>query len=158
MSQDSLSGWNSDDNYEDDWINETKTTIISVQAKDAQDDAGAPPPKKNKSHPNSSTKEKPVIERVYIRPIREEELVDAKTKKHAAVATPKASRKFPEAQVAVTESSDIKEEVNEFTTFGRYIGMQLQKMPLELALQLQADIQTLVTNARLEHIRTNTEA
>ncbi|XP_075235803.1 uncharacterized protein LOC142332965 [Lycorma delicatula] len=44
---------------------------------------------------------------------------------------------------------------NEFIAFGNSIAIQLQKMPLELALQLQADIQSLISTKRLEHLRLN---
>lgn len=47
---------------------------------------------------------------------------------------------------------------NEFLTFGRSIGIQLQKLPLELALQLQMDIQAHITKARLEFLKRNPES
>lgn len=47
---------------------------------------------------------------------------------------------------------------NEFLTFGRSIGMQLQKLPIELALQLQMDIQAHITKARLDFLKKNPES
>nr|CAD7463551.1 unnamed protein product [Timema tahoe] len=39
--------------------------------------------------------------------------------------------------------------------FGNSVGMQLQNMPLELALQLQSDIQALITRTRLDNLRSS---
>lgn len=47
---------------------------------------------------------------------------------------------------------------NEFLTFGRSIGMQLRKLPIELALQLQMDIQAHITKARLDFLKKNPES
>lgn len=44
---------------------------------------------------------------------------------------------------------------NEFMAFGSSVGMQLQQMPLEIAIQTQSDIQSIISNARLRHIRLN---
>lgn len=41
---------------------------------------------------------------------------------------------------------------NEFTVFGQGVGIQLAKLPINTALQLQLDIQSLVTKARLRAI------
>jgi len=42
-----------------------------------------------------------------------------------------------------------KSEVNEFIIFGQHIAAQLQKLPLEESLKIQADIQHVLTSARL---------
>lgn len=52
----------------------------------------------------------------------------------------------------------IRSTDNEFLAFGRSIGMQLQKLPIELALQLQMDIQAHITKARLEFLKKNPES
>lgn len=42
---------------------------------------------------------------------------------------------------------------NEYAAFGKSIGLQLQNMPIELAVQLQTDIQALVAKSRLEYLK-----
>lgn len=47
---------------------------------------------------------------------------------------------------------------NEFIAFGNSIAFQLQNLPLEMALQLQTDIQSLISNTRLNYLRNNKTA
>lgn len=42
---------------------------------------------------------------------------------------------------------------NEFELFGRNVGMQLQNMPLELALEAQEQIQTILSRLRRQNLR-----
>ncbi|KAJ2953461.1 hypothetical protein O0L34_g1055 [Tuta absoluta] len=42
---------------------------------------------------------------------------------------------------------------NEFVAFGRSVGMQLKNMPLDLAVQLQMEIQSHITKTRLEYLQ-----
>ncbi|XP_014278429.1 uncharacterized protein [Halyomorpha halys] len=42
---------------------------------------------------------------------------------------------------------------NEFTVFGNLVASQLQTLPLAEALQLQADIQALITSARMQNLQ-----
>lgn len=45
-----------------------------------------------------------------------------------------------------------KSEVNEFSIFGQHIAAQLQKLPIQESLKIQADIQNMLTSARLRII------
>ncbi|KAI5642828.1 alcohol dehydrogenase transcription factor myb/SANT-like domain-containing protein [Phthorimaea operculella] len=42
---------------------------------------------------------------------------------------------------------------NEFVAFGRSVGMQLKNMPLDIAVQLQMEIQSHITKTRLEYLQ-----
>ncbi|XP_049878208.1 uncharacterized protein LOC126375311 [Pectinophora gossypiella] len=46
---------------------------------------------------------------------------------------------------------------NEFSAFGRSVGIQLQNMPLEIAVQLQTDIQAHITKTRLEYLKKSSQ-
>lgn len=54
---------------------------------------------------------------------------------------------------ALKEASVSNEKDNEFTTFGKSVGQQLQQMPLVDALELQMQIQNMITLRRLKLLR-----
>lgn len=43
-----------------------------------------------------------------------------------------------------------KSAVSEFNIFGQHIATQLEKLPIKIALQLQTNIQNMITSARLD--------
>ena len=70
-------------------------------------------------------------------------------------------RKLSEESLGVPESIDASSENHtetEFDIFGKYIGKQLQLLPLENALELQTQIIKLITNMRLKVIKSQKQS
>ena len=82
--------------------------------------------------------------------------------KQPAEDIPQKRRKVVEDDSRVSEvvrspdSSQNREE-NEFDVFGKYVAIQLQRLPIENALELEAQIHQLITETRLKIIRSSNQ-
>lgn len=85
------------------------------------------------------------VDETFKTPKRTASAVSLKTNKKQ-----KINNSLDNAVEALKFACSQKSAVSEFNIFGQHIATQLEKLPIKIALQLQTNIQNMITSARLD--------